>query len=38
MALAAVPDHRHLAALDDREVGVVVVKDLYCHLLSASFS
>jgi hypothetical protein len=29
--LAAVPDHRDLAALDDRQIGVVVVVDVDTH-------
>jgi hypothetical protein len=31
VALAAVADHRDLAALDDRQVGVVVVIDVHTH-------
>src|SRR5690606_26967219 len=37
VTLAAVADHGHLAALDQTEVGVVVIENLYCHEGTASF-
>jgi hypothetical protein len=37
VALAAVPDHRHVLALDQGQVGVVVVVDLSHEGLSFCF-